>query len=95
MAYQLGGKEAYDFIKEADQKSVAPGSNTLVQLFNKFGPCIILIDELARYTSNIYTRNDLPSGSFDSVITFIQNLTEAIKRSKNSALIASIPESNI
>ena len=30
MAYQLGGKEAFNFIKESDQKSVAPGSNTLV-----------------------------------------------------------------
>ncbi len=95
MAYQLGGKMAYDFIKESDQKSIAPGADTLVELFNEFGPCIILIDELVAYTRNIYNKEGLPSGSFDSLMTFIQNITEAVKRSKNSMLIASIPESDI
>ena len=95
MAYQLGGKEAYNFIKESDQKGVAPGSDTLVKLFDNYGPCIILIDELSRYAGNIYNKNDLPSGTFDSIMTFVQNLTEAIKRSKHSMVVASIPESNI
>lgn len=96
MAYQLGKEKAYNFIKEADQKGVAPGADTLVELFNHFGPCIILIDELVAYARNIYgKKEDLPSGSFDSLMTFIQNITEAVRRSKNSTVIASIPESNI
>ncbi|MFH0970173.1 MAG: DUF499 domain-containing protein [Candidatus Diapherotrites archaeon] len=95
LAYQLGGRDAYLIVKEADQKSVAPGANTLIDLFQKFGPCIILIDELVAYTRNIYNHNGLPSGSFESIMTFVQNLTEAVKRSKNSMVIAAVPESNI
>jgi len=95
MAYQLGKQDAYDLVKDADQKGVAPGSDTLVEIFDKFGPCIVLIDELVAYARNIYGKEGLSSGSFDSLMTFIQSLTEASKRSKNSMLIASIPESNI
>jgi predicted AAA+ superfamily ATPase len=95
MAYQLGGESGYSLVKEADQKSVSPGEDSLLKLFNQFGPCIILIDELVAYTRNIYGKNDLPSGTFDSIMTFIQALTDSVKRSRNSMLIASIPESDI
>ncbi|MDD4082191.1 MAG: DUF499 domain-containing protein [Sphaerochaetaceae bacterium] len=95
MAYQIGGEKAFNQIKESDQKRVAPGADTLVNLFDEFGPCVILIDELIAYARNIYGKNDLSSGSFESLMTFIQNLTEATKRSKNSTVIASIPASNI
>ena len=95
MAYQLGGEDGYSIIKEADQKSVAPGEDSLLKLFDKFGPCIILIDELVAYTRNVYKKDDLPSGTFDSLMTFVQALTDAVKRSKNSMVIASIPESSI
>lgn len=95
MAYQLGGDVGYSIIREADQRSVSPGEDSLLKLFNQFGPCIILIDELVAYTRNVYKKNDLPSGTFDSIMTFVQALTDAVKRSKNSMVIASIPESDI
>ena len=95
MAVQLGGKEAYELVRNADEKGVAPGSNNLTALFEKHGPCLILIDELVAYARNIYKVEGLPSGSFDSNMTFMQNLTEAVKKSGTSILVASIPASNI
>ncbi|MCX6666484.1 MAG: DUF499 domain-containing protein [Euryarchaeota archaeon] len=95
MAFQLGQKTGYELIKKSDEQGTAPGSDNLVELFNTFGPCIILIDELVAYTRNMYKKDGLSGGSFDSIMTFVQNLTEAVKRSKNSMVIASIPESNI
>ena len=96
MAAQLGGKKAYDFVKEDDEVGTAPGSDSLVELFNNFGPCVIIIDELVRYASNIYGKNSSEINcSFDSFQTFIQNLTEAIKRTKNSLVVAAIPESDM
>lgn len=95
MAAQLGGKAAYELVRVADEKGVSPGAETLVELFDNFGPCIILIDELVAYMRNIYGVDGLLAGSFDSNITFIHSLTEAVKRSKSSLLVASIPESNI
>jgi predicted AAA+ superfamily ATPase len=94
LAHDAGKPEAYNLIKEADQKSVAPGSEALTKLFDTCGPCLILIDELVAYARKIYNVDDLPAGSFDNLLTFIQELTEAVRASKNSVLVASIPESD-
>ena len=95
MAYQLGGKEAYKLVEQADQKGVSPGSNTLTELLFQFGPCLIMVDELVAYARNLYEVDRLPAGSFESIMTFMQALTEAVKRTQESMLLISIPESNI
>ena len=95
IAAQLGGQEGYAIVRSADEKGVAPGANDLVTVFNQFGPAIILIDELIAYVRNIYNVSGLAAGSFDSNMTFVQSLTEAVKRSEQSQLVASIPESDI
>lgn len=95
IAVQLGGEKGYEIVKEADEKSIAPGATDLTRLLNEFGPAIVLIDELVAYTRNIYGVSDLPAGTFDSNLTFVQALTEAVKNAKGSQLVASIPESDI
>ncbi|MCB0033931.1 MAG: ATP-binding protein, partial [Anaerolineales bacterium] len=95
MAYQIGGAEGYAFVADADQKGVSPNSNTLLELLDKFGPCLIIIDEFIAYGRNIYGVEGLPSGSFDSVMTFMQAITEAARRSTDSMLLVSLPESNM
>jgi len=95
MAFQLAGVKGYRLVDEADAKGNAPGGRTLDQLFNMVGPCVILIDELVAYIRNIGRSRGLPGGTFDSNMTFIQNLTEALKRSPNAVLVAAIPASNI
>ena len=95
IAAQLGGQEGYAIVRAADEKGVAPGANDLVTVFNQFGPAVILIDELIAYVRNIYGVNGLPAGSFDANLTFVHSLTEAVKRSEQSQLVASIPESDI
>lgn len=47
------------------------------------------------YAKRIYGVNGLPAGSFDNFITFIQEITEAARASRNSLVVASIPESDI
>lgn len=95
LAYQLGGKKGYDLVAQADQAGVSPGSNTLHELLTQFGPCLIIVDELVAYARNLYGAGRTPAGSFDSVMTFFQALTEAVRRSPDSILLISIPESNI
>jgi uncharacterized protein len=95
LAYQLGGAKGYKIVEQADQKGVSPGSNTLTELLFEFGPCLIMIDELVAYARNLYEVDRLPAGSFESIMTFMQALTEAVKRSQESMLLVSIPESNI
>ena len=79
MAYQLGGKEGYEYIQKQDEEGIAPGSNIIESIFVKHSPCIILIDEWAVYLRQIYKEDDLPAGSFDANLSFVQSLTEAVK----------------
>lgn len=95
LAYQLGAKDGYKLVAEADKKGVNPGSDTLKSLFDKCGPCLILIDEWVAFARQLYNVDDLPAGSFDSNMTFAQALTEAARRTKTTLVVASIPASDI
>ncbi len=95
MAYQLGGLEGYKLIEQADRKGVSPGSDTLSDLLYRFGPCLIIVDELVAYARNLYGVDRLPAGSFESIMTFVQSLTEAVRRTQESILLVSVPASDI
>ncbi len=96
IAYQLGGVAAYRVVEKADLAGVSPGSDTILNLLEEHGPALIIIDELVAFARNLYGVSErLPAGSFDAVITFVQALTEAVKRSSDSMLLVSIPESDI
>ena len=95
IANAAGNMNLYDYVREADKKGVSPGSESLKNLFDAAGPCLILMDELVAYAKKIYGVNGLPAGTFDNFISFIQEITEAARASKNSLVVASIPESDI
>lgn len=95
LAEQAGDLKLFDLVRDADRKGVPPGSETLQELFDTCGPCLILIDEFVAYARKIYGVEGLPAGGFDAVLTFVQELTEAVRKSRNSALVATIPESDI
>jgi len=95
LAWQLGGAEAFDMIAENDANGIAPGSHLLEEIFKKCAPCLILIDEWVAYLRQIYKVEGLPSGSFDANLSFVQSLTEAVKASPRTLLVASLPASQI
>ncbi len=95
LAWQLGGAEAFDMIAKQDASGVAPGSDLLEAIFKKCAPCLILIDEWVAYLRQIYKVEGLPSGAFDANLTFVQALTEAVKASPGTLLVASLPASQI
>ena len=66
-----GYKRLAKYIRDADLKGVAPGSENLKNLFNECGPCLILMDELVAYAKVLFGAEGLPAGSFDNFITFI------------------------
>ena len=95
MAWQLGGATAFGKISENDAKGIAPGSNLLETIFRDCAPCLVLIDEWVAYLRQIYKNDDLPSGSFDANLSFVQSLTEAVKTSPGTVLVATLPASQI
>ncbi len=94
LAEQAGDPKLFDIVRDADKSSVPPGSETLVELFDACGPCLILVDELIAYARKIYGVPGLVAGSFEAVLTFVQELTEGARASRNSLVVASIPESD-
>ena len=95
MAYQLGGVEGYSLVAENDQSGTSPGSDTLKELFDRYSPVLVLIDEWVAYARQLYHVDGLPAGSFEANMTFAQSLTEAAKRSSRTIVVASIPASDI
>ncbi|NJD68050.1 MAG: ATP-binding protein, partial [candidate division NC10 bacterium] len=92
IAWQLGGKEGYKIIKEADETATNPG-DALRELFNRYSPCLILIDEWVAYARQLHDNGGLPGGTFDTQFTFAQALTESAKAAKKALLVVSIPAS--
>jgi predicted AAA+ superfamily ATPase len=95
LSESVGNPKLYDYVKEADKKGVSPGSEALTKLFDAAAPCLILMDELLAYAKKLYGATGLPAGTFDNFMAFIQEVTEATRASKNSLVVATIPESNI
>ena len=93
LAWQLGGKEAYARIAADDEKATNPG-DVLRELFDEYGPCLILIDEWVAYARQLHDENDLPAGSFDTQFTFAQALTESAKLAGRCLLVVSLPASD-
>ncbi len=93
LAWQLGGAEAYARIAADDERASNPGDR-LRELFNDYGPCLILIDEWVAYARQLHEKADLPGGDFETHFTFAQALTEAARSSERCLLLISLPASD-
>ena len=93
LAWQLGGKKAFDRVRADDEKATSPG-DVLRELFIEYGPCLILIDEWVAYARQLHDHSDLPAGGFETQFSFAQVLTESAKLAKNCLLVISLPASD-
>ncbi|MCX8005588.1 MAG: DUF499 domain-containing protein, partial [Burkholderiaceae bacterium] len=93
LAWQLGGKRAYARVAKDDERATSPG-DALRELFDEYGPCLILIDEWVAYARQLHDAADLPAGSFETQFTFAQALTESAKAAKRCLLVVSLPASD-
>ncbi|WP_344518526.1 DUF499 domain-containing protein [Streptomyces rectiviolaceus] len=93
LAWQLGGRKAYDVLAEADRTSTSPGTALLQDLLAAYAPCVILIDEWVQYAGPLLGYDGLPAGSFETHFSFAQSLTEAVASVEGSQLLVSIPAS--
>lgn len=91
LAWQLGGDEGFKLVKEADENGTAPGKGVLAELLAANAPCIVLMDELVRYVSQFEEGKSLTGGTYDTQLSFIQSLTEALKAVPTAILLASLP----
>lgn len=101
LAWQLGhaaggvkeAKKSFKRVQADDERATSPG-DLLRELFNEYGPCLILIDEWVAYARQLHAQSDLPAGGFETQFTFAQVLTESAKLAKNCLLVISLPASD-
>ena len=82
-------------IAESDQTGTNPERDRLKELFNRYAPCLILIDEWVAYARQLHHDLNLPCRTtFDTQFTFAQSLSESAKAADHCLLVVSIPASD-
>lgn len=87
IAWQIGGEDGFALLAASDRDGTSPGKEVLVQLFKKYSPCLILMDEMVAYLRQFQKGKGYPGGTFESNMSFIQALTEAVASTKDSMLL--------
>lgn len=90
IAYQLGGKEAFDVVARHDAEMIEPKGDVIEQFLPKDRPCLILMDEVLNYVSTVRHL-----GYHNKLYNFIQALSETIRGRTNAVLVGSIPASEL
>ena len=102
LAWQLGfakggateARRAYERLRADDERATSPG-DLLRELFNDYGPSLILIDEWVAYARQLHDQGDLPGGSFETQFSYAHALTEAAKLANRCLLVVSLPASDM
>ena len=93
IAYQLGGKVAYDQIRQNDIERTAPSATLFKPIIERSTPCLILIDELADYCAKASAKKVGQGTLFNQTNSFIQTLTEVVSSIPRCVLIVTLPAS--
>ena len=92
LAYQLGGKQAYELVRTADEGRTAPNKPVLQTLIGD-DPTLILLDEVLTYVEKANGVQVINSTYGRQVLIFLQTLTEAIRSLNRAAMIYSLQAS--
>ena len=82
IAYALAGKDGYARVRNSDESRIAPGAETLRELFGG-EPTLILLDELSVYLRKVSNLE----GARDQLTAFLTSLFKAVEGAPNAALI--------
>jgi hypothetical protein len=81
LAYALAGAKGYKIVKASDEKHVAPGADTLRELFGG-QPTLILLDELSVYVRKVKGRPEA-----GQLTAFLTSLFKAVESSPGAAMV--------
>jgi hypothetical protein len=83
IAYQLAGRAGYERVRASDEKHIAPGADTIRELFGE-DPVLIVIDEISVYLRKV--ERAFP-GAADQLTAFVHALCKAVESSPRAALV--------
>ncbi len=82
IAYALAGHAGYERVRKSDKGRVAPGADTLRELFGG-RPALVLLDELSVYLRKVQEAE----GGQDQLTAFLTSLFKAVESTPNVALV--------
>ena len=82
IAYSLAGSDGYERVRNSDESRIAPGAETLRELFGG-EPTLILLDELSVYLRKVSTLEH----ARDQLTAFLTSLFKAVEGAPNAALV--------
>ena len=82
IAYQLAGRDGYERVRKSDENRIAPGAETLRELFGG-EPSLILLDELSVYLRKVRNLGD----ARDQLTAFLTSLFKAVESSSKAAIV--------
>ena len=82
IAYALAGRDGYERVRKSDESRIAPGAETLRELFGG-DPTLILLDELSVYLRKVRNLED----ARDQLTAFLTSLFKAVESAPNAALV--------
>jgi predicted AAA+ superfamily ATPase len=81
IAYQLAGKAGYEIVRRSDEQRIAPGADTIKELFGS-DPVLIVLDELGEYLRRVQGM-----GGRDQLTAFLKALLTAIESTPQAAIV--------
>ncbi|TAK25717.1 MAG: DUF499 domain-containing protein [Myxococcaceae bacterium] len=82
LAFQLGQRDGFEKVRRSDEEGVAPGADTLRELFGA-SPTLVLLDELSVYLRKVRRG----SQAADQLTAFLTGLFKAVEGTPNAALV--------
>ena len=82
IAYALAGKNGYERVRKSDETGIAPGAETLRELFGG-EPALILLDELSVYLRKVRRLEDANT----QLTAFLTSLFKAVELTPQAALV--------
>jgi predicted AAA+ superfamily ATPase len=81
IAYQLAGKVGYEIVRRSDEQRIAPGADTIKELFGA-DPVLVVLDELGEYLRRVQNM-----GGRDQLTAFLKALLTAIESTPHAAVV--------
>lgn len=95
LAWQLGGAEAYATIKSQDEGLRGTSTAQMVDLLERYSPCLILMDETLEYLNKTLEVRSNEGSLAATTLTVIKELATAASNVKGACVLATLTSSRM
>ncbi|TDC54863.1 ATP-binding protein [Actinomadura sp. KC345] len=93
LAWRLGGAEAYEAVREQDEKLLATSTLQLQRLLKQYAPCLILLDEATEYLTKVMEMRAVEGSLAATTLTMLKELSTAVSNTPSACLVATLTSS--